>query len=157
MRMVLKLFFTLIITGLMSIQAFSEGEMSKGVGPITEVKLEKIDMTLANKGKEAFTAKCSACHKIEERYVGPKLKDITKRRSPEWIMNMIMNPVEMTEKDPAAQELLGEFLVQMTFQNVSKDETRSILEYFRASDEGAFPAAAAPAPTKPAKTKKSKK
>ena len=30
-------------------------------------------------------------------------------RTPEWIMNMILNPTEMVEKDPLAKELLVEF------------------------------------------------
>jgi hypothetical protein len=66
--------------------------------------------------------------------VGPPLAGVTERRSPEWIMNMILNPVEMTQKDPAAMELYATYLVQMTFQNVSQDETREILEYFRQMD-----------------------
>lgn len=107
---------------------------SKGIGPVTEVKIDALNPAMATKGKATFEAKCSACHKIDERYVGPGLKDVTKRRTPEWIMNMILNPVEMTQKDPAAQELLGEFLTQMTFQNVSQEDARGILEYFRQND-----------------------
>lgn len=106
----------------------------KGIGPVTELKIEGFSAELAGKGKTAFEAKCAACHKIEEKYVGPALKGVTQRRAPEWIMNMILNPVEMTQKDPTAQALLGEFLTQMTFQNVSQDESRAILEYFRQID-----------------------
>lgn len=107
-----------------------------GVGPVRSVVLESaIKADLAQKGKTLFEAKCSACHKMEERYVGPALKDVTKRREPEWIMNMIMNPQEMTQKNDIAKELLGEYLVQMTFQNLSEDETRAILEYFRQHDQ----------------------
>ena len=117
-------------------------ELSKGVGPVKELKLEStIDQALSNKGKEVFTSKCSACHKMEERYVGPALKGITTRRAPEWTMNMILNPAEMLEKDETAQELLGEFLVPMTFQNVTQDETRAIYEYFRFVDSGGEKAA----------------
>ena len=108
---------------------------SKGVGPITEVKLDPLDVPLATKGKDVFVSKCSACHKMEERYVGPGLKGITTRRSPEWVMNMILNPLEMTQKDPEAQKLLEEYLMQMTFQNVTQEETRSIFEYFRHYDD----------------------
>ena len=73
------------------------------------------------KGKTLFEAKCSACHKAEERYVGPALKGVTTRRSAEWIMNMILNPAEMLEKDATAKELLAEYMTQMTFQNVTQD------------------------------------
>jgi mono/diheme cytochrome c family protein len=108
---------------------------SKGVGPVTHVDIAAtVDAALATKGKAVFETKCSACHKLDERYVGPALGGVTTRRTPEWVMNMILNPVEMTQKDPVAQEMFGEFLIQMTFQNVSQDEARQILEYFREVD-----------------------
>lgn len=111
------------------------GSTSKGVGPVTEVKLEAVSADMATKGKAVFEAKCTACHKLDQRYVGPALGGITKRRTPEWVMNMILNPIEMTQKDPAAKELLGEYLTQMTFQNVSQDEARQLLEFFRQNDK----------------------
>ena len=113
----------------------STGTESKGIGPITKLDLAEIDNAKAVKGKQHFETKCSACHKFEEKVVGPPLAGVTERRSPEWIMNMILNPVEMTQKDPAAMELYATYLVQMTFQNVSQDETREILEYFRQMDK----------------------
>ncbi len=107
---------------------------NKGIGPIKEIKLpETIDETLAKRGEEVFKNKCSVCHKLDERYVGPPLKGITKRRTPEWIMNIILNPQEMTQKDPIAKKLLQEYLTQMSVQ-ASQDEARAILEYFRKVD-----------------------
>jgi hypothetical protein len=130
---VLSLVCTLVPT-LLAETTLAE-ELSKGIGPIKELKLEAINLELATSGKAIFTSKCSMCHKVEEKYAGPALKDITKRRSPEWIMNMILNPGEMVEKDPIAQELLSEFLTKMTFQNLTESEARSVLEYFRYYDE----------------------
>lgn len=108
---------------------------SMGVGPVQQkVTLDAITPTLAAAGKKIFDEKCSACHKIGEKYVGPDLKGVTQRRSPEWVMNMILNPQEMTQKDPVAKELLGTFLTQMTFQNVSQEDARALLEFFRQND-----------------------
>jgi len=108
----------------------------KGIGPITEVKLGPIDQALAKKGKEIFDSKCASCHKLEEKYVGPPLKGVTQRRKPEWIMNMILNPSEMVQKDPIAKGHLAEYPTQMPFQNVSQEDARAILEYLRSVDEG---------------------
>ncbi|MDO3643632.1 cytochrome c family protein [Mucilaginibacter sp. L3T2-6] len=109
---------------------------SKGVGKFTSVQLGAIDAGMAEKGKAVFTAKCSACHKVTtDRVVGPGLKGVTERRTPEWIMNQITNPVEMEQKDPVGKALLAQYLTQMTFQNVTDDETRQILEYFRQNDK----------------------
>lgn len=109
---------------------------SKGVGRFTSVQLGPIDPAMAEKGKAVFTAKCSACHKTtDQKLVGPGLKGVTKRRTPEWIMNQITNPAEMEQKDPVGKALLAKHLVQMTFQNVSDEQTRQILEFLRENDE----------------------
>lgn len=108
---------------------------SKGIGPVKEVKLDAtVNEEMSNKGKAIFEQKCVSCHKWNEKLVGPALSGVTKRRKPEWIMNMILNPVEMTQKDPTAQKLLEEHLTQMTFQNVTQEEARMILEHFRKKD-----------------------
>ncbi len=110
---------------------------SKGVGKFTNVEVaETVDKNMAAKGQAIFETKCTPCHKLsEERLVGPGLKNITNLRTPEWIMNMITNPEEMTKKDPIAKALFEEYLMQMTFQNVSDDETHQIFEYLRQNDQ----------------------
>jgi cytochrome c len=112
-------------------QKSSESSVDKGIGPITQVTLGKIDQAMVAKGKEIFKAQCSACHKITKRVVGPALAGVTERRSPEWIMNMIMNPEEMVAKNEAAKQLLAEYLAPMANQNITKEEARALLEYFR--------------------------
>ena len=47
---------------------------------------------MAEKGQELFTQKCSACHKMGERYVGPPLGGVVARRGPTFVMNMALNP-----------------------------------------------------------------
>ena len=107
-----------------------------GVGPIKEeLKLEPINDNMVKRGKEIFDMKCIACHKFDSRLVGPPLKDVTKRRRPEWIMNQILNPVEMAQKDPITKELFAQYMVQMTFQDVNTLDARALLEYMRAVDE----------------------
>lgn len=103
----------------------------KGVGPITSITLGEIDQKMADEGKAVFMAKCSACHKISKRVVGPALAGITERRTPEWIMNMILNPEKMVVENAAAKKLLEEYLAPMANQNLTETEARVILEYFR--------------------------
>ena len=105
---------------------------NKGIGPITDLSLSsEIDQVLVAKGIEVFKANCTACHNIDKRVVGPALAGIFERRSPEWIMNMVLNPEEMVEKDPIAKGLFEEYKSVMVNQGLSKDEARAILEYFR--------------------------
>ncbi|WP_456376930.1 c-type cytochrome [Lutibacter sp.] len=103
----------------------------KGIGPIKSITLGEIDEAMVAEGKEIFKAKCSACHKVSKRVVGPAMKGVTERRSPEWIMNMILNPEEMVAKNPIAKKLLAEYLAPMANQNLTEREARLILEYFR--------------------------
>ncbi len=112
---------------------------SKGVGPVSSVKIGALDTKLASSGRAVFGAKCAACHKMEERYVGPALKGVTLRRTPEWIMNMILNPGQMVQEDEVAMELLAEYMAPMASQNLTQDEARSVLELFREYDAGKAP------------------
>lgn len=107
--------------------------LSKGVGPIKTLELAPLDLALAEKGEKAFSGTCSACHKMEQRYVGPAMAGVTKRRTPEWIMNMILNPTGMTQQDPTAKALLAEYMTQMSVSSTEED-ARAILEYFRKID-----------------------
>jgi mono/diheme cytochrome c family protein len=117
-----------------SAPATSSPSDSKGIGPISEVALGPIDAQVAAHGKTVFETKCSACHKWEERYVGPALNGVTQRRRPEWIMNMILNPDQMIQNDAQAKALFAQYLTPMTFQNVTKDDAAAILTYFRSLD-----------------------
>ena len=103
----------------------------KGIGPITSITLGEVDQAMAVEGKGVFKAKCSACHKMSKRFVGPGLACVTERRTPEWIMNMILNPEVMVAKNPAAKKLLAEYLSPMANQSLTEKEARLILEYFR--------------------------
>lgn len=86
-------------------------------------------------GKNVYDMKCQSCHKLtDEKLVGPGWHGVTKRRTPEWIMNMITNVDMMLEKDPAAQKLLEECLVRMPNQNLTTDEARAVLEFQRSND-----------------------
>jgi mono/diheme cytochrome c family protein len=105
-----------------------------GIGPVKSLELGEIDPDLAANGKEIFKLKCSSCHKMKKRFVGPGMKDITKKRKPEWIMNMILNPEEMVKEDPQAKALLAEYLAPMANQSLKQEEARAILEYFRKYD-----------------------
>ena len=108
---------------------------SIGVGPITKLELsETIDEAMVEKGKEIYKRNCTACHKMKKRSVGPALDGVTVRRTPEWIMNMILNPDEMVVEDPIAKALLAEYLAPMANQSLKEDEARAVLEFFRSRE-----------------------
>ena len=110
----------------------TEFEMQHGIGPIKkEVNVGPIDEALAKQGAAYFKQKCSACHKLDQRYVGPKLRGVTTFRSPAYVMNMILNPREMVQKHPVAKGLLAQYYTVMSPQGVNEEIARAILEYLR--------------------------
>ena len=106
----------------------------RGIGPVTSITLGDIDKALALEGESQFTTKCAACHKMDKRKIGPPMAGIMSRRSPEWIMNMILNPDEMVKENAQAKALLAEYLSPMANQSLTEPEARQILEYFRQYD-----------------------
>ena len=106
---------------------------NKGIGPITSLTFENtINETLASTGETLFNEKCTACHKTDKKFIGPAMKGIYEKRSPEWVINMILNPIEMIEKDPIAkQQFLDYNSTIMINQNLTQDEARALAEYLR--------------------------
>jgi hypothetical protein len=87
---------------------------------------------MVEKGVGLLKTNCSACHKLGIRFIGPSPTGIMERRSPEWIMNMILDPSLMAEQDQCAKDLLVEFNgAAMANQNMTVPQARYILEYFR--------------------------
>ena len=109
----------------------SQTELEHGIGPIEAFDPGPIDATLVAKGLDLFTIKCSACHQMGKRYVGPDLQKVTTTRSPAFVMNMILNPEEMIQKHPEAKALFEQFMTPMANQSLTEDEARAILEYLR--------------------------
>jgi len=106
---------------------------NKGVGPITSITLNsEIDQSMATHGAEVYKKMCTACHRTDKKFIGPAPTGILARRSPEWIMNMILAPEKMVQSDPLAKDLLVEFNGSpMANQNLTEEEARAVLEYFR--------------------------
>ena len=116
----------------------SADELENGIGPVkTAVELGPQDATLAATGKGVFEMKCLSCHKLGERFIGPDLTGVLERRTPRYVMNMILNPEEMVQRHPEAKKLLAEYLAPMAQQNLTQDEARAVIEYIRSAPAAA--------------------
>ena len=111
-------------------------QVKNGIGPVTdEVTLGALDKELAEQGEKTFELKCGSCHKLDQRYVGPPLGDVLTRRTPTYVMNMILAPDTMYTRHPEARALLAQYATQMPNLHLTKDEARSIVEYIREEAE----------------------
>src|SRR5690606_36757942 len=110
---------------------YESWQTDHGVGPVSAFEHPaEIYQELALSRKEAFEAKCTACHKPDKKFIGPAPKDILTRRTPAWIINMILNPDRMVQEDVIAKKLLMEFnRSPMANQNLTQEEARPVLEY----------------------------
>jgi hypothetical protein len=147
-----KLFFILLIINLFQFCSNDESSNKNrvitanekkfynhtGIGPVKEIILDTLlDKNMVDEGKNLFHAKCISCHIMnEERRIGPGLKGVTQRRMPEWILNQVLNPMQMVKEDSLSKELFLIYQVQMIDMGLSKEQARSILEYFRSVDAG---------------------
>jgi len=92
------------------------------------------------KGKLSFESKCLACHTIGAGdKLGPDLLNVTKRRDAPWLTKWLKNPADMLKSDPAAKQMLDRYKVPMPNQNLSDEEIREYLEYFKWADANVKP------------------
>lgn len=118
-----------------AVSGTNEYDPKRGLGPHENVDVSKFDPAMAAAGKKIAEVKCTSCHKpTEEKLVGPGWKGVTKRQTPEWIMNFISNPDPMIDVDPELQKQLELCLVRMPNQGLNDTEAREILEYMREID-----------------------
>lgn len=134
----------MVVTALFAACAKQDGEAAKTEAAkevvkqkpeyykVKEVKLgATVDPALAQQGGKIFDVTCTGCHKYDERYVGPALGDVTKRRTPEYIMNMILDTETMVEKDDTVRCMLQSYMMKMPNMQVDEKDARSVLEHLR--------------------------
>ena len=110
-----------------------ENDLSnKGIGPVKEYTPGEINSDWITLGEALFKSKCTACHKIGKKFIGPNLVGLQDRRSPEWSLNMMINPTEMLDKDPIAKQLLLEANgAPMADQGLTEEDAKHLFEYIR--------------------------
>ena len=118
-------------------------ELTKNQPETHGIEIKESEITLSNplntdwvnNGLRIYELKCLACHRLtDERVVGPGWKDVTVRRKPLWIINMITNVDMMLETDAEAQKMLEQCLIRMPNQNIMLEDARKILEFMRSND-----------------------
>lgn len=89
-------------------------------------------------GEKLFTANCTSCHAINEKVVGPALKDVHKRRDAAWLTKWIRNSQALIKSGDAAAVALykeNNESVMTSFENLSEAQVASIMEYVKAESE----------------------
>ncbi len=90
-------------------------------------------------GKTLFEGKCQSCHALNNKLVGPALKDIHKRRSYEWLNKWIINNEELRKSgDKDAIEVFekNNKSVMTNFTDLKSDQVASIIMYIEDASAG---------------------
>jgi len=106
-------------------------QADKGIGPVKDLKLGPVDAKLAAQGHDLFVPNCGGCHGFDRDMTGPSLRGVLVRRTPEFVMNMLLNTAEMEQKNETVRALVKKFSVPMPHPFITDDQARAILEYLR--------------------------
>ena len=114
-------------------EQLTDFQLAHGIGPVTEVyePPESVDEARAEEGADLFGVRCQACHRMDEDFMGPALGDVLERRTPTFVLNMILNPEEMARRHPEGQAMREDFPSGMPNQGIDEEEARALLEYLR--------------------------
>jgi len=85
-------------------------------------------------GEKLFKANCTSCHAINEKIVGPALKDAHKRRKEDWLLKWIKNSPGMIQSgDPIAVQLFNDNnkIPMLPFLSLKDSEIKSIISYIK--------------------------
>jgi mono/diheme cytochrome c family protein len=92
----------------------------------------------AAEGEKLFQANCTACHAINDKVVGPALKDVHKRREAKWLVKWIKNSQALVKAgDPVAVQVYNENnqSVMTSFEQLSDAQIGSIVDYIKTASE----------------------
>jgi nitrite reductase (NO-forming) len=122
-----------------AIGLIAAGEPAAGAG---ETEHHNIPATAAPadptavKGKLAFESKCLACHSIGGGdKLGPDLYGVSKRRNDAWLAKWLKVPEQMLQSDADARTMLDKYKLPMPNQNLSDEENRAFIAYFKWADK----------------------
>lgn len=91
--------------------------------------------TMAMQGKSVFDNRCASCHSSGTSVVkATGLGGITKRRKPDWIMNMTTGVTTSLDNDPAVNSKLQACPSRQKDTRLDIVDSRNVLEFFRMND-----------------------
>jgi cytochrome c oxidase subunit 2 len=112
------------------------------------------DATIAA-GKGLFENKCKTCHAIDNKQIGPALKDVHKRRSYDWLTKWIRNNESLRksgDKDAIDVWEKNNKAIMNAFPDLKDEEIASLVMYIEDASAGGDKPVAAAGSTAPVAT-----
>jgi len=92
----------------------------------------------ASEGENLFKSNCTSCHAINQKVIGPALKNANKKYDEAWIIKWVRNSQELVKSgDASAVKVFEENnkIPMTSFQNFSEIQIKSIIAYIKAESE----------------------
>ncbi|MEO9966369.1 MAG: c-type cytochrome [Reichenbachiella sp.] len=92
------------------------------------------DEAAISTGEKLFKANCTVCHAVNDKVIGPALRDVHKRRNLAWIQAFVKNSQKVIKSgDEYAVNLYNEYnKTEMTaFDDFSNEEISAIVGYLK--------------------------
>src|SRR6516225_8108525 len=93
----------------------------------------------AQETADFFRQNCASCHTIGGgRLTGPDLKDVTKKKDPDWLAQFVLNPKAVIDGgDPYAGELVKEArgVIMPTIFGMTGERAESLLKLIEAESK----------------------
>jgi mono/diheme cytochrome c family protein len=96
-------------------------------------ELPTSDEAIAN-GEKLFKNNCAVCHQVQNKMVGPALKNVYERRELPWLLSFIKNSQKVIQSgDEYAVNLYNEYgkAVMPSFDYFADEEIKNILGYIK--------------------------
>lgn len=138
-----KQYFKIFLIPLVFIVGFGQTLAAVIESSITPLEISDENIS---KGKELYEAKCTACHGIDQKLVGPALKDVHKKYNYEWLLKWIRNNEELRKSgDKDAIAIYEEYngAAMNLFTDLSDEQIGSIILYIEDASAGGGKEAAA--------------
>lgn len=90
----------------------------------------------APEGEKLFKEKCTACHTLGKKMLGPDLVGVTSRREENWLKRQIKEPdLLIAEKDPIVMQLLEESNnLPMVPMGLSDADVLAVIAYLKSTE-----------------------
>ncbi len=103
----------------------------------------------AAEGEKLYNANCTACHAMNEKVVGPALKNVHTKYKEDWLIKWIKNSQALVKAgDAKAVALFKENneALMTSFDNLSDNDVKSIIAYIKQESEAPKQASVVAAP-----------
>lgn len=87
-----------------------------------------------DEGKNIFTTRCMACHKIDKDFAGPALAKVDQRHTIDWIIKFVHSSQSVIKSgDTSAIALFSKFTgtIMPDHPDLTNDNIKSIIEYIK--------------------------